>query len=427
MRRSFIISIISVAAVLAACVPQPPPRPPRPELPLPPVVTTSTTSTTSTTTSLPGPATCPGAASGAASGVVLAAGVDEPGALDQAASVAGVDGPVTVTSLDSEGRPVFEVVDGDRALSVALSAAVDDSVELVAVEQVVRARALGGDPLRGVQWALDQVDFEAVWSCSRGAGQIIAVVDTGVDATHPDLAGRVLPGASKLSLGPLAAGGGGQDPNGHGTHVAGIAAAGAGNGVGITGVAPEALVLPFRALGADGGGYDVDVAAGIVWAVDQGADVVNLSLGTPAPTAAMASAVDYAAANNVPVVAAVGNSAAGGALQWPAVYGSTIAVSSFASGGAISPFSTSGPHVDVTAPGSLIASTLPGAKYGYRSGTSMAAPHIAGLVAIMRAVRPGDSSEEIAARLCSTAVDAGAVGFDERFGCGIASPVDALG
>jgi subtilisin family serine protease len=324
------------------------------------------------------------------------------------------------------------VVSGAEAAELVADVVEDDAVDLVGVEPVKVVRAVGevrsavGDPLRGVQWGLDQVAFESVWPCSKGAGMTIAVVDTGVDSSHEDFEGRVLPGASKLGLGPLVAGDGGTDPNGHGTHVAGIAAAGDHNGVGIIGVAPDATVLPVRALGSSGSGYDADVAAGVTWAVDQGADVINLSLGSPAPSTAMAAAVAYAADAGVPVIAAMGNSGDGGALQWPAVDDTTIAVSSFASGGQISQFSTSGLHADVAAPGSSVAATLPGGVYGYKSGTSMATPHVAGLVAIMRAVRGSDDVGAIRDRLCSTARDAGAVGIDARYGCGIVDPVAAV-
>ena len=172
------------------------------------------------------------------------------------------------------------------------------------------------------QWPLDQTSFESTWPTTDGTGVVVAVVDTGVRGDHEDLAGVVLPGLD------LVDGGDGRiDPNGHGTHVAGVIAAATQNGRGVSGAAPGVRILPVRVLAADGSGQSSDVAAGIVWAVDHGARVVNLSLGGTAPSDGMRDAITYTNANGVLVVAAGGNGGAGAnEPTYPAAYDAAIAV-----------------------------------------------------------------------------------------------------
>src|SRR5215208_3452810 len=181
------------------------------------------------------------------------------------------------------------------------------------------------DPYYGpYQWGPKQIRAEQAWSTSRGAGQVIAIVDSGIDLGHPDLAGKIVGGATFTGCaktGPcgngdwLSGGNGGQPPSPHGTHVAGIAAATTGNGIGIAGVAPDAKLLAVKALTYEGGTFE-EIAAGIRWATDNGADVINMSLGALPGVQALAitglesdvrAAVDYANAHGVVVVAAAGN------------------------------------------------------------------------------------------------------------------------
>src|SRR5436305_2042039 len=170
------------------------------------------------------------------------------------------------------------------------------------------AHAAGGDPLRTHQWGLDLIHADQAHAVSTGAGAVVAVVDTGIDAAHPDLAGRIGPGWDFVDGDSTP-----QDGNGHGTHVSGIIAADAGNGIGVDSVAPGAKIMPVRALDDNGSGSDADVASGIDWATDHGADVINLSLGGMVPTAglgigdAITAAVQRALHHGVNVVAAPGN------------------------------------------------------------------------------------------------------------------------
>lgn len=290
------------------------------------------------------------------------------------------------------------------------------------------------DPLRPNQWALDSSSFEAAWRCSDGAGVTVAVIDSGVDVTHPDLAGKVTAGPSFLDgVWPGVEGGGGVDDYGHGTHVAGIIAANAGNGEGISGAAPGVRLLSVRALDGNGSGWDGDIANGIVWAVDHGAQVINLSLGSSAPLVATGTAVRYAAAQGVVVVAAAGNTGVGGATNWPAAYDEVVAVASADRDGSVSQFSTDGSYVDVTAPGGRVLSSLSGSiatraggPYGVLSGTSMAAPHASALVAMLLPTLARRDAASVISRLCVGAKDLGLPGPDLRSGCGAINPLAAV-
>src|SRR4051794_27500909 len=168
------------------------------------------------------------------------------------------------------------------------------------------------DPLLDRQWGLSQIKAPGAWSRGAlGAGATIAIVDTGVDLNHPDLRDKLLPGVDLVTDETCTPGA--QDLNGHGTHVAGIAAAATNNGIGVAGTAPQAKVMPVRVLNAAGAGTTEDISAGIRWAADHGAQVVNLSLGADVSIplldlSGISPAVDYAFAHGAVVVAAAGNS-----------------------------------------------------------------------------------------------------------------------
>ncbi|MDP9405740.1 MAG: S8 family serine peptidase, partial [Actinomycetota bacterium] len=263
---------------------------------------------------------------------------------------------------------------------------------------------------------------ETAWTYGDAAGQVVAVVDTGVDGTHPDLAGTLVPGFDAATVGGSAT----VDLHGHGTHVAGIAAAVVDNGVGVAGLGRRAAIMPVRVLDADGLGTSDDVAEGIVWAVDHGADVVNLSLGGTERSTVIASAVRYAGANDVVVVAAAGNEGdAGNPVTYPAAEPGVVAVAAVDRGDVHPTFSGSGDWVDIAAPGVDIVSTVPGG-YASSSGTSMAAPFVAATAALVRARHSQLDAEQVAAHLLATADDIGATGTDPLFGAGVVDPVAAL-
>lgn len=207
----------------------------------------------------------------------------------------------------------------------------------------------------------------------------VAILDTGVQLNHPDLRGKVLQGYDFVNRDYSP-----NDGNGHGTHVAGIAAAVTNNYTGMAGIAPRASILPVRVLGNDGSGSLQDVANGIVYAANQGAQVINLSLGSPASSSTLQNAIQYAWNRGAVIVAAAGNDNSR-TPNYPANYPNVIAVASTDRYDSRSSFSNYGSWVEVAAPGQSILSTYPGSCYAYLSGTSMAAPHVAGLAALLAA------------------------------------------
>ena len=344
----------------------------------------------------------------------------------KAAVRAGAD-EVTVVAVDDAGRPSIEPVPLADAVGVALATA--ESLDLVAVEAPSYAEALEttpqpSDPDVDKQWAMSAFPFSALWSCGKGAGLTVAVVDSGVQANHPDMAGRVRPGAAIVN-GVVQTGAGGTDVNGHGTHVAGIMAAGE-NGVGTVGVAPQVTILPVRVLDAQGVGPNSDIGKGITWAVDHGAKVVNVSIGSDTKAASVTAAVSYAVDRGVVVVAAAGNGGPEGNPRYPAALPETIAVGALGQNGDVASYSTNGSYVDVTAPGSNIYSTKIPSTWGLNTGTSMASPHVAALIALIIDARGSVSPANMLRRLTSTATDAGPPGFDPAYGWGCINPIAAV-
>lgn len=325
-----------------------------------------------------------------------------------AALVQQPDGTVAVRrSTASDVAAARSLVQRLRAQSGVLAADVSQPVHTQDVP--------APDPLQGQQWGLTAVRAPSAWAAGDAAGQVVAVVDSGVDLSHPDLAGALVPGYDVL-----AGTAGGQDQNGHGTHVAGIVAAVAGNGVGGAGVALHARVMPVRVLDASGAGSSADVAAGVVWAVDHGADVVNLSLGGPSDDAVLDRAIAYALGKGVPVVAAAGNEAeSGNPVEYPAAVPGVIAVSAVDSSSQHAPFANTGDYVAVSAPGVGVPSTWLGGGYATLSGTSMATPFVAGAAAVVRAAAPGLTPAQVRAALVGSARDLGSAGPDPTYGAGL--------
>ena len=282
---------------------------------------------------------------------------------------------------------------------------------------------VSADPLQSEQWGLTALRADEVQAAGDASGQVIAVIDSGVDASHPDLAGVVLSGSDLVDGGD-----GRTDPNGHGTHVAGIAAALAGNGVGGAGLAKGARVLPVRVIGADGSGTDSAAARGLVWAADHGATVANLSFGGPERSSVMDAAVRYALGKGVSVVAAAGNEGlAGDPVMWPAANSGVVAVAAVDRSGLRPGWSGTGSHLALSAPGVGILSTVPGGGYSTWSGTSMATPFVAGAVALLQRAQPGLDPAGVRARLTSTADDLGPAGFDPQYGYGMLNLAAAEG
>ncbi len=283
-----------------------------------------------------------------------------------------------------------------------------------------------GDPMRPEQWALNKVSYEAAWPAANGSGVTVAVVDTGVLASHEDLSGAVVPGtdlaSDRHSVDPK--GLGMVDPGGHGTHVAGIIAARHNNGRGITGAAPGAKIMPIRVLDAHGSGIASDVAEGIIWATDHGARVINVSLGGGA-SPGMRTAMQYANSKRAVVVAAAGNGyQSGNTPSYPAAYPEAIAVASVNGSLNHSSFSNTGSWVDIAAPGEMILSTYGASRtdYEWMSGTSMATPYVAAAAALVISKNRSLSADRVRQLLESKATDRGTPGRDNTYGYGVVNP-----
>ena len=277
------------------------------------------------------------------------------------------------------------------------------------------ASATTSDPLRSHQWGLDMIHADEAHAVTSGAGAVVAVVDTGIDAAHPDLQGRVLPGYDLVSGDATP-----QDGQGHGTHVSGIIAADASNGVGMDSVAPGAKILPIRVLDDNGSGSSAAVAAGIDWATSHGADVINLSLGGSIPLGGLGqesdidAAIERALAHNVVVVAAAGNDSLPLCENNP-FGGRVLCVGAVDRRGLRSFYSSFGEGVNILAPG---GSSLPGTDedilstyndggYHYLAGTSQATPHVSGVAALLASL--GVHGQAAVQRIVATANAAGIV------------------
>jgi type VII secretion-associated serine protease mycosin len=282
------------------------------------------------------------------------------------------------------------------------------------------------DAIRDEQWQLGALDAAAAWRYSRGAGVTVAVVDSGVDATHPDLVGQVLPGLDLVSGGD-----GRRDPVGHGTTVAALVAGRGDDQRGVVGLAPDAKILPVRVLDEDNR-YDdaIIVAKAVRWAVDSGARVVNLSLGGVGDSAALAEALDYAFAKDVVVVACTGNvgpAVTPDAVWYPAREPGVVAVAGLDHHdlNRLWPSSITGSATVLTAPAADLLGARPGG-YWRVQGTSFASPLVAATAALIRSRWPEMSAANVVNRLIRTAGDLGPAGRDATYGFGAVDPVAAL-
>lgn len=285
-------------------------------------------------------------------------------------------------------------------------------VRYVETEQYVFATdVIPNDPAFNGQYALKSIRAPQGWMYSTGEPSIvIAVLDSGVQMNHPDLQSKLVGGYDFVDGDAIP-----QDGFGHGTHVAGIAAAATNNGTGMAGVSWGARIMPVRVLDNFGGGFMANVALGIHWAVNNGAHVINLSLGGINYSAVLESAVEYAYNNNVLLVGSAGNGG-GNLVLYPAKFPQVIAVGASNINNTPASFSNYGPELELAAPGDSIYSTLPGG-YGFRTGTSMSAPHVSGLAAVLLGyVSSADSVRSI---MQATAKDIGPAGWDDYAGAGL--------
>lgn len=263
------------------------------------------------------------------------------------------------------------------------------------------------------QWNLPQIATEAGWNLTKGSKDIVvAVVDTGVQSDHPDLRGRLVEGTNIVDPSKPP-----EDDVGHGTHVAGIIAAGVNNNEGVAGMTWYTKIMPVKVLDSSGSGSTYSVAQGVIWAVDHGAHIINMSLGNYAEASFLHDALKYAYDRGVVLIAASGNDNTD-RPGYPAAYPEVFAVAATDPNGVKADYSNFGDYIDVAAPGTSIPSTYPGSRYAALSGTSMASPHVAALASLVKAVNPQLGTEEIMDLLRKTAKDLGPAGKDPNFGHG---------
>ena len=321
-------------------------------------------------------------------------------------SIARLGGPSSSSSM----RAVMDLQAPSTSLSdsyrirFAGDFAVDDVVaRLAGTPDVVHVEpnryretcAVPNDPSYTQQWGLAKINAPAAWDRTTGtASVVVAVIDTGVDLDHPELAPLLVPGFDMVDLGPTPSPPAGfrfegdfsgRDPSpddevGHGTHVAGTIACLSNNAIGVAGVTWGCRIMPVKVLTrivnvanpsvVRGTGSSADVAAGIRWAADHGAHIINMSLGSSAPTNVERLAIEYAQAKGVLVIAAMGNAGPAAGPSYPAAYNNVFAVGAINSADQLAPFSQVGSHIDVVAPGVDILSTVWDNGYGTKSGTS---------------------------------------------------------
>jgi len=277
------------------------------------------------------------------------------------------------------------VVSVPRGQGATKSAAyrLNKGVRYVELDGVAQVADVPDDPYFNEQWGMTKVQAPQAWDITHGSSDvIIAILDTGIDMDHPDLAAKIVADIN-FSDSPTS------DYSGHdhGTHVAGITAAITDNGIEVAGLGYGCSLMNVRVLDDRGFGYFSWIASGIIWAADNGADVINLSLGSETPSTIMEDAVNYAWNKGVVVVAAAGNNDSTTPF-YPAYYTNCIAVGGTDESDGKASWSNYGNWVDVVAPGTNIYSTMPVGleRFGYKSGTSMATPHVAGLSGLVFSV-----------------------------------------
>jgi len=258
---------------------------------------------------------------------------------------------------------------------------IEEDFEVKLLGAKISGRPSGGtvQPAQVVPWGIAAIQAPQAHAHNRGAGVVVCVVDTGIQSNHPDLLGQVVGGENfviiKGKINPEQH----SDDNGHGTHVAGTIAA-LQNSIGVVGVAPEAKLLAMKVLNRQGSGYTSDVAEGVRACAAKGAQILSMSLGSASDSTLLREAVQEVAAAGLKIVAAAGNEAT--QVSYPAAYPEALAISAVDAQGGFASFSNFGPEVDYAAPGVSVYSTTYGSSYATYSGTSMATPHAAGVIAL---------------------------------------------
>ena len=292
----------------------------------------------------------------------------------------------------------------------------DPRLQILEPNPIVSVEPVGAtpnDPFFSAQWSLERIGAPQAWEqLPNGAGGIVAVVDSGVDDRHPDLQRHILPGRSMIEQNDDT-----QDQHGHGTAIAGIIAATTNNAIGMAGICPTCQILPVKVLNESGEGTYAHVIAGILWAADNKAQIINLSLGSYGFSRFLADAVDYAHQAGAVIVAAGGNEATQAPL-YPGALPNVISVSASDSDDNVWAGSNYGPAIDIAAPGVQILSLDTHNSYLLATGSSFSAAQVSGVAALVRTKHPSLKNTHVAQVLFQTADDLGEKGKDQFYGFG---------
>ena len=309
------------------------------------------------------------------------------------------------------GRSDLHIVDipvgSEKAIAALL--AKHPHLKFAELDRRMEPSFVANDPYLGSQWHINKINANTAWDSAQGAGITIAILDSGVDGTHPDLSARMVAGWNFLDNNANTS-----DVNGHGTAVAGAAAASLNNGTGVAAVAGQAKIMPVRISDANGYAYWSTVAQGLNWAADNGARVANISFAAGG-SSAVQSAAQYMKNKGGLVIVAAGNN---GIDEMITPTTSMIIVSATDGNDVKTSWSSFGSAVSVAAPGQDIWTTIRGGGYQAWWGTSLASPVVAGVVGLMMSAKPSLSSTQVESLLFSSAVDLGTAGRDSSYGYG---------
>jgi subtilisin family serine protease len=295
--------------------------------------------------------------------------------------VLGIPAPGTI---DNSVRDINEVQVQSASTNnieqgLAEASPIDNNQSLQLVSSIQSQPIVLDDQFADKQWALTSLKISPLWQLTMGSQEVlVAILDTGIDSDHEDLSGQIVAEANFTQENTS------DDAYGHGTHIAGIIAA-KDNKIGIVGIAPVCRLLNVKVADDRGRCQTSDLAAGIIWAVDNGAKVINISIEIKESSSDLKEAIEYAWNNGALVVAAAGNNG-GQDIVYPAYYDNCIAVAALKEDGSLAPLSNYGDWIDLAAPGFQIYSTLPDDSYGYESGTSFATAHVSGIAALLFSV-----------------------------------------
>ncbi|HBR14722.1 MAG TPA: hypothetical protein DD723_04145 [Candidatus Omnitrophica bacterium] len=340
---------------------------------------------------------------------------------------------------------LFDVAEESDIEKVVQEFQADANVEYAQPDYVMEAEMTANDPLYNDLWGMKKIQADLAWDTAQGDGVVVAVVDTGVDYDHQDLAANMWVNLFETENGLDDDGNGyvddvkgwnfvssTNDPldgNSHGTHVAGTIAAVGNNALGVIGVAPQATIMPVKGLDDAGSGYSSNLGKGIIYAAMNGADVINNSWGCASACPSnywVEDAVKTAHGLGSVVVFAAGNSNDDAGQYSPQNMRQPIVVAASTSSDERAAYSNFGAGIDVTAPGSGIYSTIPGDQYGVKGGTSMAAPHVSGLAALILSHHPEFNQEDVRQAMQVSADDLGDPGFDTLTGHGRVNAFNVL-